>query len=174
MESGMEVVFRERKVMRWGERCYDACGAYFLTICTKEKKCLLSEIVGDGALDVPQPRLTAAGKVLEKYLQSADKMERVTVDHYVIMPNHLHVILFVTEQADGKDGTSGAPSPTNEIVPRFVAVLKRLCNKEIGENVFQRSYHDHIIRDRKDYDEHVKYICENPLRWQFDPLYVLE
>ena len=160
--------------MRWRERCYDLFGAYFLTICTKQKKCLLSEIVGDGALDVPQPTLTNIGKILEKHLLSANEMKRVTVDHYVIMPNHLHVIVLVSETEENEGGTSRAPSPTNEIVPRFVSVLKRLCNKEIGENIFQRSYHDHIIRDRRDYEEHVKYIGENPMRWRFDELFVQE
>ncbi len=160
--------------MRWKERSYDALGAYFLTICTKQKKCLLSEIVGDGALDVPQPRLTEIGRILEKHLLSANDMKRVTVDHYVIMPNHLHVIVLVSEPEGDENGTSRAPSPTNEIVPCFVSALKRLCNKEVGENIFQRSYHDHILRDRKDYDEHVKYIGENPMRWRFDDLYVSE
>ena len=160
--------------MRWRERCYDNAGAYFLTICTKDKRCLLSRIVGDGALDVPQPRLTNIGKILEKHLLSADKMNRISVGHYVIMPNHLHVIVFIAEQEAGLNGTSRAPSPTNKIVPRFVSSLKRFCNAEVGENIFQRSYHDHIIRDRKDYDAHVKYIGENSMRWQFDELYVSE
>ena len=105
---------------------------------------------------------------------SADKMDRVSIDHYVIMPNHLHVVIFVAEQEKDANGTSRAPSPTNQIVPRFVSSLKRFCNAEIGEDIFQRSYYDHIIRDRKDYDAHVKYIGENPMRWQFDELYTSE
>ena len=174
MTSNQEPEYVERKPMRWRERCYDTVGAYFLTICTKEKRCLLSRIVGDGALDVPQPRLTAIGRILEKHLLSANDMKRVTVDHYVIMPNHLHVIILVSESEGDENGTSRAPSPTNEVVPRFVSALKRLCSKEVGENIFQRSYHDHILRDRKDYDAHVKYIGENPMRWQFDELYTSE
>ncbi len=118
--------------------------------------------------------LTNIGSVLEKHLLSANEMKRVSVDHYVIMPNHLHVIVLVSEIEGNEDGTSRAPSPTNKVVPRFVSALKRLCSKEIGEVVFQRSYHDHIIRDRKDYEEHVKYIGENPMRWHFDELYASE
>ena len=69
------------------------------------------------------------------------------------------------------DGISGALSPTNKTLPRVVSALKRLCNKEIGENIFQRSYYDHIIRDEEDYQTRVTYIYENPMRWYYDELY---
>lgn len=64
-----------------------------------------------------------------------------------------------------------APSPTNKILPRVVSVFKRLCNREIGEDIFQRPYYDHIIRDQWDYERHVRYIYENPIRWYYDELY---
>ena len=57
------------------------------------------------------------------------------------------------------------------MVSRFVSTFKRFCNKEIGNNIFQRSFHDHVIRDRKDYEEIYKYICENPMTWVFDEFY---
>ena len=65
-------------------------------------------------------------------------------------------------------GTSWAPSPTNKMIPHIVSTFKRLCNKEIGENIFQRSYMDHIIRDKDDYDTKCKYIYENPKRRYFE------
>ena len=71
-------------------------------------------------------------------------------------------------------GSSRTPTPTdkqNSIVPAFVSTFKRFCNKEIGENIWQRYYHDHIIRNKRDFDEISKYIYENPLKWQFDELY---
>lgn len=58
-----------------------------------------------------------------------------------------------------------APSPTNSLVPRAVSVMKRLINKEVGENIFQRSYHDHIIRTENDYLDAWSYIEANPVLW---------
>lgn len=60
-----------------------------------------------------------------------------------------------------------APSPTNEMLPHIISTFKRLCNKEIGSSIFQRSYTGHIIRDHEDYEARQKYICENPMRWLF-------
>ena len=105
---------------------------------------------------------------MEKYIKSATNMENVNVDKYVIMPNHIHLILFV----NGLDGTPGAASPTKAVVPRFVAVLKRFINKEIGENIFQRSYHDHVVRNEKDYLRIWEYMENNPKQWELDCFYV--
>lgn len=55
----------------------------------------------------------------------------------------------------------------NEIIPRAVRALKRLTNAEVGENIFQRSYFDHVIRSADDYDETIRYIVYNPKRWFF-------
>ena len=57
---------------------------------------------------------------------------------------------------------------------RFISTFKRFCNKEYGENIWQRGFMDHVIRNREDYQEHLKYIYENPARWYFDELYTAE
>jgi len=129
---------------------------------------MLSTIVGDAALGVPKNHLTKMGEVVEKYIKSATNMENVSVDKYVIMPNHIHLILFINEQ----DGTPRAASPTKAVVPRFVAAFKRLTNKEIGKNIFQRSYHDHIIRNEQDYLRIWEYMENNPKQWELDCFYV--
>ena len=70
-----------------------------------------------------------------------------------------------------------SPTPTdkpNAVVPAFVSTFKRFCNKEIGKNIWQRYYYDHVIRDKRDFEEISKYIYENPLKWQFDGLYCEE
>lgn len=64
------------------------------------------------------------------------------------MPNHIHMIIVVNN-----NGTPRVSSPTNAVIPQIVSALKRLSNREIGHNIFQRSYHDHIIRNEKDYTE---------------------
>ncbi len=194
----MENVLSERTPLRLKNFDYSKNGAYFITICTKDRKPILSTIVGDGALDVPQTRLTKIGAIVEKYIVSSNNIKDVTIDRYVIMPDHIHMIVMLHSSHNGNeaefdedgtsrapsptevkqdslDGTSRAPSPTNAKIPRLVAALKRLYNKEIGENIFQRSYMDHIILNRADYEEHVRYICDNPKRWQYDhPIYPLQ
>ena len=158
---------------------YSTTGAYFITICTQNRKNILSSIptlssVGEG-LPLPQDshisQLSQWGRITEKWIMEiSNKYEEITVDCYVIMPNHIHLLLTVMPN-DGR----GDPSPTVETV---VGWLKYHITEEInktrniiGERVFQRSFYDHVVRNRDDYNEILKYIRENPLRWQYDKLF---
>lgn len=159
----------KRKNIRLKDYDYSSNGVYFITICTKDRVKILSTLsVGDGAPDVPMEgdlflQLTDTGKIVEEYILSANRTKGVNIDNYVIMPDHIHLLLRI----DNPDycGTSEAPSPTNSLVPRAISVLKRLINKKVGENIFQRSYHDHIIRTEKDYFDAWNYIDSNPRLW---------
>ena len=161
----------KRKPNRLSSYDYDREGAYFITICTQDRKCVLSHIVGDAALGIPKNELTALGRIVEKYILSGNRMDRLTVEKYVVMPNHIHLLLLVDME---NGGMPRAASPTKAIIPRFVAALKRLVNKEVGSNLFQRSYHDHIIRGEKDYLKIWEYIDNNPKQWELDCFYVKE
>lgn len=100
--------------------------------------------------------------------------ENIDVENYVIMPNHIHMILTIKDQIKENVGTQGTPrtsSPTHGAIPQFVSTLKRFCNKEFGMNIFQRSYHDHIIRNQEDYNRKYEYIEKNPLEWKLDEYY---
>ncbi len=179
---------KKRKNTRLKNANYNGPGAFFLTICTKDKRCILSRIVGTGVLDGPQnktgvldgPRLelTEYGRVAEKYLlQMSHFYENLTVEKYVIMPNHIHVLIFVSAISAiemPENGPSRTPVPTvqNSTVSRFVSTFKRFCNKEYGENIWQARSYDHIIRDQKDYEEHVNYIYYNPIRWYKEGLFL--
>ena len=85
----------QRKKNRLEDFDYSTPGAYFITICTENRRNLLGKIVGGGALDAPQTQLSEEGKLVEKYIRSGDRVANVTVDKFVIMPNHIHMILFV-------------------------------------------------------------------------------
>ena len=275
----------DRKIIRLAEYDYNVDGVYFITICSKNREKIFSEIKtekhSDGS-DTVNVELTKVGKTAEKYILSSERIDGVKIDDYVIMPNHIHIIVALecsgskncgtsgapsptaslcnnadefsggtsravshtislhnnanennhgTSRAPsptttlysntGKnnagtsgapsptaalysntdknnDGTSGAPSPTAEIyntteynggtsgtpsptashtpanakLPRVIAAFKRLCNKEIGYNVFQRSYMEHIIRDFDDYVVRKNYITNNPIRWIEDKYYI--
>ena len=160
----------KRKPTRLREYNYSTPGGYFVTICTKDKKKLLSDIiVGDGVLDVPQNKLSDFGKIADKHIQHMnDFYVDISVEKYVIMPNHVHMLVQIIEN---KNGTSWTPSPTNSRLAQFVSAFKRFCNKEYGVNIWQRSYHDHIIRGQKDYEEIWKYIDTNVSCWEKDCFY---
>ena len=100
--------------------------------------------------------------------------EHLSVPYYVIMPNHIHFLICVM----GKDGQSGTPVPTasrqNATISAFVSTFKRFCNKEYGKNIWQARFHDHIVRDDKDYREIAEYIENNPIRWAQDRFYCEE
>ena len=87
----------KRKPTRLKGYDYSTPGAYFITICTQDRKELLSEIiVGDDAHIVPQNHLSNYGLICDKYINHINiKYENVTVDKYVIMPNHIHFIIFL-------------------------------------------------------------------------------
>jgi len=159
-----------RKPTRLPYYNYSTPGAYFLTLCTQDRRCILSGIVGGGALDAPHTQLTTVGTIAQKYILSGNNIPGVTVDKFVIMPNHIHMILFVDETAC--NGPSKAPAPTNAMIPLFVSTFKRFCHRDLGEAIFQRSYHDHVIRGDEDYLKIWQYIDSNPAKWQEDCFYV--
>ena len=163
----------KRKPTRLTGFDYSTNGAYFLTICTQGRRRILSRIVGGDVLDAPKTMdLLPHGKIADKYIDQLNKFyDNITVDRYVIMPNHIHIMLFVLE--NGASRTS-PPTKQHSAVSQFVSTFKRFCNKEYGQNIWQRHFNDHIIRSREDYEEHLRYIYENPMRWYYDELYTEE
>ena len=160
-----------RKTTRLPGFDYSTEGAYFLTICTENRKCLLSHITRESPVHEPKTELLPYGRIAEHYIrQLSDFYEELQVKAFVIMPNHIHILLFVTK------GPSGTPVPTlqNSTVSRFISTLKRFCNKEIGRNIWQYRSYDHIIRDQEDFRKHLQYIQENPFGWEKDVFYSAE
>ena len=158
--------FPHRKPNRLPCFNYNTPGAYFLTVCTENKLPILSRIVGGGALDAPQVHLTKIGQTVQKYITSGNRIHGITVDKYVIMPNHIHLILLVDGQY-----AADASIPANSMIPHFISALKRFCHRDVGKKFFQRSYYDHVIRNKEDYLMIWQYIDNNPARWQEDRFY---
>ena len=158
-----------RKQNRLPEYDYSQEGAYFITICTRERKRILSQIsVGTGVLDCPQIQLLRHGEIAEKYIRQMDDFYgHLSVDKYAIMPDHIHLLITV------RKGQSGTPVPTrngridnrNSTISKFVSTFKRFCNKEYGEDIWQGRYYDHVIRNQQDYNEIWQYIENNPKKW---------
>ena len=165
---------KNRKTTRLKGADYNRNQVVFLTICTKDRKCILSRIVGTGVLDGPQIELTRYGKIAEKYIHQLNNFyDDLSVESYVIMPNHIHIMLWVKGTENGPSRTP-VPTVQNSVPSRFVSTFKRFCNKEYGMNIWQYRSNDHIIRNRQDYEEHLRYIHENPTRWLYDELYTAE
>ena len=138
---------------------------YFLTICIQNRKCILSHIVGEDAPILPQNHLTTMGEICKKYILNINCIyENIFVDKYIIMPNHIHIILAV-------GGTMRASSPT---VSSVIRSFKTMVTKEIGKTFFQRSFHDHVIRGQEDYLKIWNYVDGNTGKWEQDCFYSKE
>ena len=153
-----------RKPTRLKGYDYSTPGAYFITLCTKDRKELLSQIVGDDAHIILEYQLSNYGRVCDKYISNINTTyENIILDKYVIMPNHIHLIILVNE-------TMKTSSPTNNI-ETIIRSFKTLVTKEIGHSIWQRSYHDHIIRNENDYHKIWEYIDTNIIKWKSDCFY---
>jgi len=100
----------------------------------------------------------------------------VSIAQYVIMPNHIHLMLAITDDTHMR-AIRESPLQSRSEISKIVGYLKMNASKEIRrqfgeESVWQRGFHDHIIRDREDHGKHLRYIAENPMHWRTDELYV--
>jgi len=161
-----------RKNIRLRGYDYSQNGCYFITVCVRDKHEILGKIfVGDDAHIVPKKiKLTEHGIVAEKFIKNINHIYNdVCIDKYVIMPNHVHMILIIkNKNRPENNGPMRASAPTNAIIPRVIRSFKILTSKECGLSLWQRAYYDHIIRNDSEYQKIWQYIDENPEKWQED------
>jgi REP element-mobilizing transposase RayT len=167
-----------RKANRLKNYDYNQNGAYFITICIKDRREILGNIVvGDAALGVPIVKQSKYGEIINTFIENIPKINpEIYVPCYVIMPNHVHMILIISiTNNDGTpntfDGTPRAASPTKSKIPKIINSFKGLSSKRIGFSLWQRSYHYHIIRSDQEYIRIVEYIESNPMLWKDDCFY---
>ena len=165
-------IFPARKRNRLKNFSYSQNGIYFLTLCTKNKKCILGRVVGGGDLDAPKMVLSDYGKIAEKYIKSIESAySNITLVNYVVMPNHIHMLAMIYSD-DNVHRKFESKSPVNDTIPVMISAYKKFVNREIGYDIWQRSYHDHIIRNEKDFNIICEYIDDNPARWKKDCFYI--
>ena len=164
-----------RKSIRLKGYDYSQSGYYFITICVNGKHDILGDIT-DGQLS-----LSEYGKTVKLEIENISTVRKeCIIDKYVVMPNHIHMIV----QIVGDDGNRPAEMwvnnkkrrsdyhlPLRRSVSNMVQGLKGAVTRRLGFSIWQRSFHDHIIRDEADYQKIWKYIDENPLRWSEDCYY---
>ena len=129
----------ERKHPRLKQYDYSQDGVYFITVCTNGKKRILSRIVGRPAPWPPEVRLTPIGKIVEQTLKNtANVYPGVSIDHYVIMPNHIHFLLRI----DGGGQRAGRPT-----LMTMIHGFKNVVTRKIGQKIWQNSFYEHVVRD---------------------------
>jgi len=151
---------------------YSRAGVYFVTMCTCQRECLPGEVV-DGRM-----RLNAHGEIVKaEWLRTAEIRPEVELDGFMVMPNHLHGIVVVS----GRGARPCAPT-TGPLFRRprslgsLVAGFKSASTKRInavraaaGSAVWQRNYHDRIVRNKRELRAIRQYIRRNPAHWPDDP-----
>lgn len=151
------MIMENRKRNRLVEFDYSTPGAYFVTLCTKDRKKNLSTILPNG-----DQNLSHYGRVTESLIHEIPlKYPSVHIDKYVIMPDHIHLLIMI-------DSSNGVPPALSTVVGWFKYSLTKRCNQisgKAGEKILQRSYYDHIVRNQQDYDDIWTYIDNNPLNW---------
>jgi REP element-mobilizing transposase RayT len=174
-----------RSIRLWGYS-YAEAGAYFVTIATQGRECLFAEIV-DGEM-----RLSEIGKVVEECWRAIPRhFPNVTLDAFIVMPNHVHGIIIIDAGRGEAFASECRATPVNlrentsplhlphgthrgslgAIVQNFKSISARKINQmagTVGFRLWQRNYYEHIIRNEKSLEEIRQYIIENPLRWAED------
>jgi len=154
---------------------YRSASTYFITICTHQRECLLGETI-EGEM-----RLNEFGKVVaDTYVWLETQYSYVHWDAWVVMPNHLHGILVVTD-IPGTGDSRIAPTErgTNrKSLGRLIGAFKTVSTKRInlirntpGSRIWQRNYYERIVRNEESLRSIRQYIHNNPLHWQKDQLY---
>ena len=164
----------ERRSIRLTNYDYAQAGAYFVTICTFQRHCLMGEILM-GAMD-----LSKIGQIVnEEWLRSPEIRTGVKLDIFQIMPNHIHGIVIFAQPAPD-DNCVGAhsraplsrqPRSLGSLVAGFKSASTKRINQLRGTPglpVWQRNYYERVIRDDRDLDAIRHYIVENPAKWAED------
>lgn len=160
---------------------YGAYGYYYVTICTRNKKCLLSTIsVGSDALVAPNVTPTKLGeKVWECFNNIAIMNENIEIDTFILMPNHIHAIIIIkneepVEQIDkkyafeiserrGRRSLQGLMKDFKSITTRY---YKNMFNANCS--LRQESFYDEVIKNDEHYLGVCQYINDNPNKWAED------
>ena len=154
----------KRKPNRLTEYDYSTSNAYFITICTHNRENLFWRDVG-AIIDRPEKvPLNKLGMMVKQAVFDIPKhYPAITVDHYVIMPNHIHLLLQINTDINGRSMIA----PT---ISTVVRLMKGTVSKQAGFSVWQKGFYDHVIRNDNDYRDIWNYIEGNPGKWAEDKL----
>ena len=154
--------YPKRKTIRLQDFDYSSNGAYFVTVCTQGHRCLFWEW--------DQAVLNTGGTMVFEWLSKLPgKFPGVELDCCAVMPNHVHMLLFLEQSQTSLDKVvSWFKTMTTNA---YIRGVKIGLYPSFDKQLWQRSYYEHVIRNEQDLRETRNYISENPLKWQLDHLY---
>ena len=162
---------------------YSQEGGYFLTICSWQKECLFGDVINE------ESRLNELGIIVKEYFMSiSNRFLNVAIDRLVIMPNHIHVIITISNSVGVSNVGVIHELPLQQepliryrkqrrqmLLPKIVGWLKMNSARAInnirdtsGRPVWQRNYYERVIRNEKELNKIREYITNNPLQWHLD------
>ena len=175
---------RNRRSIRLRGYDYSQAGAYFITICTQNRRCLFGTIEEDGMV------LNDAGRTAaDCWLQIPDHFPNIKLDEWMVMPNHIHGILVIVYSSANAVPVEAnnysplrAPQPppqrptgTSRTIGSMVrgfkiGVTKWYRQRSDTSQIWQRNYWEHIIRNEPELNRIRRYIVDNPMQWEQDSL----
>ena len=159
---------RHRRSIRLPDYDYAQSGAYFVTLCAHKRECLFGEVVADAMI------LSPIGQVVsDTWLALPMHFENIALDAFVVMPNHFHSIVQIVADAAKQDAPEHGTQSGSlaAVVQNFKSVSTRKINqmRELsGRTVWQRNFHERIIRNQRELDAKRQYVADNPLQWALD------
>lgn len=151
--------FPKRKRIRIENYDYSIPGMYYITICTVNREKIFWDRESAESVSPQAVPLSIAGKIAQEAVrQISEHYINVFVDKYCIMPDHIHLIVSISADANGRM----VSAPT---VSTVVGSMKRWVSRQIGRAVWQKSFYEHSIRNKQDYIEIWNYIDNNPLKY---------
>lgn len=165
LEDAPDSAYPSRKSARWVDADYSQSRSYFLTAATHNRQHLFGTVVFD------KVQLSPQGFAVQQTFQDLlVKFPSIELESFVVMPNHIHLIASIHI-----DGSVSIPKIMQwfktQTTNRIIRGVKEAGWPAFDSKVWQRSYHDRIIRDRDEHERIARYILENPKLWNQDVFY---
>jgi putative transposase len=163
-----------RRSIRLEDYDYTENGAYFVTLCTRNKERLFGEVINGEMI------LSETGCIVEKeWLNVAIARSTVRLDQYVVMPNHFHGIIWIERNNEGTASCAPTMPRFGQVVSGSLSAIIRgfksavanrfnKINNLTGTTIWQRNFYEHVIRDEPSLNRIREYIINNPLSWELD------
>ena len=169
---------------------YSLPGAYFVTICVRDRQCVFGDVL---AGRMQRSRIGDLGHAF--WINIPDHVPHVVLDAFIVMPNHVHGIIGLTESSDRnrRDVQLNVPTQSNVptpgsahpyyaalspkrdtlsvIIRTYKGAVTRWCRRNAYPDfAWQPRFSDHIIRSERALKNIRRYIAEHPMRWHLDKL----
>ena len=153
----MDISYPNRKPLRIPNYDYSQNNVFVLTLCTADRIPVFWHKPFDISSGIP---LSTIGTIVQTCIEQIPlRYDSVTIEKYCIMPDHIHLLLFVGASANGRPMVA----PT---ISRVVQQFKGVVTKQIGQPIWQKSFYDHVIRNDEDFMVCWQYIENNPLKYE--------